>query len=114
MWIVAGPAASGFSTASTTISLSFSGVTVAFCVAPPLVMLTSWKSMSAAFSVISDVGFSTRMADGFIAFEGGLFEIGSELEFVVVRSCDPFGQPLRDRQRECQYEKSQNCKNSLH
>ena len=61
MWMVAGPAASGFSTVSTTISFSFSSVTLAFCVVPPLVMVTSWKSMSTAFSVISEVGFSTRI-----------------------------------------------------
>ena len=41
MCIVAGPAAIGLSTESTTISFSFSGVTFAFCMAPPLVMLTS-------------------------------------------------------------------------
>ena len=61
MCIAAGPAESGVSTAKTTISFSLSGVTFAFWLLPPLVMVTSWKSISAEFSVISEVGFSTRM-----------------------------------------------------
>ena len=113
MWIVAGPGASGFSTDSTTISFSFSGVTLAFCVAPPLVMVTSWKSMSTAFSVISEVGFSTPDGDRFVALESGLLEIGREGQFVILRS-GHLGQTLRGSQRECQHEKGRYCENSLH
>ncbi len=61
MCTVAAPTGNCFSTVSTTISLSLSGVTLAFWVIPPLVIVTSWKVMSTAFSVISAVGFNTRM-----------------------------------------------------
>ena len=61
MRIVAGPVGSGLPTDSTTISCSFFGVMAAFCVTPPALIVTSWKLMSAAFSVISEVAFSTRI-----------------------------------------------------
>ena len=97
MCIVAEPAASGFSTVSTTISFSFSGVTFAFCEAPLLVIVTSWKSMSTALSVISEVGFNTSNRNSLITFKFGLLKIWREREFVILRSCD-FGQSLRGSQ----------------
>ena len=42
--------------------LIFFGRDLRLLVVPPLVMVISWKSMSTAFSVISEVGFSTRIA----------------------------------------------------
>ena len=55
------PRRSGFSTDSTTISFVFFGRDFRLLRWPPLVIVTSWKSMSTAFSVISEVGFKTRI-----------------------------------------------------
>ena len=58
--MVAAPAASGLPTANVAVSFSLSSVTLAFCVAPPLLMFTSRNSIPTELSTIWDVGFNTH------------------------------------------------------
>ena len=70
MCTVAAPAGSSLATVKVAISFFSSLETLAVCVWPAAVTVTSWKSISTAFSVMVLLGLVEREIDGLVAVEG--------------------------------------------
>ena len=108
IWIVAGPSAMVRATVNVAVSSFASSVTRAVCVWPPAAIVTSPKSISAAFSVIAVV-VHHRHLDRFPAPERGGFQIRGEPQGVM-GGHHGSGQPVcRDHRSEQRKDCGEKC-----